>query len=157
MKNSINTPQKLYQQWVRFSNKSVKKISHHNFPISGSLKEILQNIHQHDMEEISNRLKTLDETIKGLSSHSNDDNERQVPRGGQNSNQLITIPENQIANLLSNLLTLQTTIQHSQTIPSEDIQPYLKRIEQSPLVRTDPDLQKVFFIKISPRNCFRFS
>lgn len=107
-----------------------------------------------NMKEISDRLKHLDETIKdlsksrGLSSHLNEDNERQVPRsqsGLHNTNQLITSPENQIANLISNLLTLQTTIEHSGRIPSEDIQPYLKRIEQSPLVRNDPDLQKVFF------------
>lgn len=132
------------------------------FSISGSLKEILQNIHHH---EIADRLKNLDETMKdlsksrGLSSHSNDDDERQVPRSqsrGQNSNQLITIPENQIANLLSNLLTLQTTIQHSGTIPSEDIQPYLKRIEQSPLVRTDPDLQKVFVLCLQSKKVFSF-
>ena len=137
--------------------------------ILDSLKETLEKLQDKDqrelssptMKETSDRSKTLDETTKGLSKSrslipSNEDDEknhtdnlRQVPRsqsGIQSSNQLTTTPtsDQQTANLLTNLLTLQTTIQNSDSIPSEDIQPYLKRIEQSPSVRTDPDLQKVF-------------
>jgi hypothetical protein len=55
----------------------------------------------------------------------------------------MSTPESQTASLFTNLLTLQTAIQNSDNVPYQDIQPYLKRIEQSPLVQNDPDLQKV--------------
>jgi hypothetical protein len=115
----------------------------------------------HAIKDINDRLKSLDETMKGLpdqlSSKSrrlghddeknNPDNLRQVPLSQsvvpQDSNNLMSTPESQTANLFTNLLTLQTAIQNSDNVPYQDIQPYLKRIEQSPLVQNDPDLQKV--------------
>jgi len=51
--------------------------------------------------------------------------------------------DGQTANLFTNLLTLQTAIQNSDHVSYQDIQQYLKRIEQSPLVQTDRDLQGV--------------
>jgi hypothetical protein len=104
-------------------------------------------------------LKNLDETMKGLpdqiSSKSkrlayddeknNTTNLRQVPfsQSTQDSNNLMATPDGQTANLLTNLLTLQTAIQNSDNVPHQDIQQYLKRIEQSQLVQTDRDLQGV--------------
>jgi len=110
----------------------------------------------HAIKDINDRLKNLDETMKGLpdqiSSKSrrfgqdddknNTTNLRQVP---QDSNNLMTTSENQTANLFTNLLTLQTAIQNSDNVPYQDIQPYLKRIEQSTLVQADSDLQRVCY------------
>ena len=59
------------------------------------------------------------------------------------SNEQISTVDGQTANLFSNLLVLQTTAQASDHLSAEHIEPYLKRIEQSPLVRNDRDLQRV--------------
>jgi len=112
------------------------------------------------IKDINNRLKSLDETMKGLpdqiSSKSkplvhddekmNIDNLRQVPFSQstqQHSSNLMATPDGQTANLFTNLLTLQTAIQNSNHVSYQDIQQYLKRIEQSSLVQTDRDLQGV--------------
>jgi prefoldin subunit 5 len=120
------------------------------------------NESSHAIKDINDRLKSLDETIKGLpdqiSSKSkrldhddektNMNNLRQVPLSQsirQDSNNSMATPDGQIANLFTNLLTLQTAIQNSDHISYQDIQQYLKRIEQSSLVQTDRDLQGVCY------------
>ncbi len=112
------------------------------------------------IKDINNRLKSLDETMKGLPDQilskskplvhddekMNTDNLRQVPFSQstqQQSNNLMATPDGQTANLFTNLLTLQTAIQNSNHVSYQDIQQYLKRIEQSSLVQTDRDLQGV--------------
>jgi hypothetical protein len=129
----------------------------------GSLKDAFDKFKQNEnnndtIKDINERLKNLDETIKRLSDQSrrldhddeknNTSNLRQVPLSQsvqpKDSNNLISTSENQTANLFTNLLTLQTAIRNSDNVPYQDIQPYLKRIEQSPLVQTDSDLQRVF-------------
>jgi hypothetical protein len=62
--------------------------------------------------------------------------------------------DGQTANLFANLLTLQTAIQNSDHVSYQDIQQYLKRIEQSPLVQTDRDLQGVCY-KLRHETIFR--
>jgi hypothetical protein len=62
--------------------------------------------------------------------------------------------DGQTANLFTNLLTLQTAIQNSDHVSCQDIQQYLKRIEQSPLVQTDRDLQGVCY-KVRHETSFR--
>ena len=59
------------------------------------------------------------------------------------SNEQISTVDGQTVNLFSNLLLLQTAAQTSDKISAEQVEPYLKRIEQSPLVRNDRDLQQV--------------
>jgi phage-related protein len=135
--------------------------------ILGSLKDALDKFKQnnepsHAIKDINDRLKNLDETMKGLPDqissksrrfgHDDDKNNatnlRQVPLSQsvpQDSNNLMTTSENQTANLFTNLLTLQTAIQNSDNVPYQDIQPYLKRIEQSTLVQADSDLQRVCY------------
>ncbi len=132
--------------------------------ILGSLKDAFEKFKQNEssqaIKDINDRLKNLDETLKELpdqlslkskrSVHDDDRmntaNPRQVPLSQsipQDSNNLMTISDGQTANLFTNLLTLQTAIQNSDHIPYQDIQQYLKRIEQSTLVQTDRDLQGV--------------
>jgi hypothetical protein len=130
--------------------------------LKDALEKLSTNDPSHAMKDLHNRLKNLDETMKGLpdqiSSKSkrptrdedtnNTTNLRQVPLSqstSQDINNLMASSDGQTANLFTNLLTLQTAIQNSNHIPSQDIQQYLKRIEQSPLVQTDPDLQAVCF------------
>lgn len=96
-------------------------------------------------DQISSKAKRLVHDDDGKT---NTDNLRQVPLSQstqQDSNNLMGSPDGQIANLFTNLLTLQTAIQNSDNLPSQDIQQYLKRIEQSPLVQTDRDLQGVSY------------
>jgi hypothetical protein len=114
----------------------------------------------HAIKDLHNRLKNLDETMKGLPDqisskskrpiHDDDKtNLRQVPLSQstqQDINNLMATSDGQTANLFTNLLTLQTAIQNSENIPSQDIQQYLKRIQQSPLVQSDPDLQGVCYL-----------
>ena len=114
------------------------------------------------IKDVHDRLKHLDETVKRLPeqittkskrSVSDDDkssaaNLRQVPLGSSQSHDpsnLSVLSDGQIANLMTNLLTLQTTIQNSENVPSSTIQQYLKRIEQSPSTQNDRDVQKVCF------------
>ena len=116
----------------------------------------------HAIKDLHNRLKNLDETMKGLpdqisskskrpthdDDRTNTANLRQVPLSQsipQDMNNLMTTSDGQTANLFTNLLTLQTAIQNSDNVPFQDIQQYLKRVEQSPLVQTDPDLQGVCY------------
>jgi len=145
-------------------------ISKYKKIVLGSLKDALDKLKQnennnessHAIKDINERLKNLDETMKGLPDQislkskrldhheekNNIDNPRQVPLSQstrQDSNNLMTIPDGQIANLFTNLLTLQTAIQNSDHISYQDIQQYLKRIEQSPFVQTDRDLQGVCY------------
>ena len=73
-------------------------------------------------------------------------NLRQAPLDSLQSHDpsnLSALSDGQTANLMTNLLTLQTTIQNSENIPSSTIQQYLKRIEQSPSTQNDRDVQKV--------------
>lgn len=129
-----------------------------------TLKDALDKLHHNDpshaIKDIHNRLKNLDETMKGLpdqiSSKSkrplideeknSTANLRQVPLS-QSTSQNPTYPmgtsDGQSANLFTNLLTLQTALQNSDQLPRQDIQQYLKRIEQSPTVQADSDLQDV--------------
>jgi hypothetical protein len=141
--------------------------------LKDAFEKFKQNESSQAIKDINDRLKNLDETLKELpdqlslkskhSVHDDDDrmntaNPRQVPLSQsipQDSNNLMTISDGQTANLFTNLLTLQTAIQNSDHIPYQDIQQYLKRIEQSTLVQTDRDLQgvnqlfeKIFHISI---------
>jgi hypothetical protein len=131
------------------------------------LKDALDKLKLNDnpsqaIKDINDRLKSLDETMKELpdqisskskrSAHDDDDrtnNLRQVPlrqsTPPQVSNNLMGTSDDQKANLFTNLLTLQTAIQSSDKAPYQDIQQYLKRVEQSPLVQTDRDLQGVCY------------
>ncbi|CAF3532893.1 unnamed protein product [Rotaria sp. Silwood1] len=112
------------------------------------------------IKNINDRLKNLDETIKGLPDQillkskrstyddekTNTTNLRQVPLRQseiQNSNNLITSSDGQIANLFTNLLTLQAAIQCSDKFSCQHIPQYFKRIEQTSLVQHDHDLQEL--------------
>ncbi|CAF0712063.1 unnamed protein product [Adineta steineri] len=117
----------------------------------------------HLIQDMNDRLKVVDETLKRLpdqisskskrSLHVDDNDEktnttnlRQVPLNqsiSQDSNKLISISDGQTANLFTNLLTLQTAIQNSDNVSCQDIQQYLKRIEQFSFVKNDHDLQKL--------------
>ncbi|CAF0993185.1 unnamed protein product [Adineta ricciae] len=126
-----------------------------NLPAMGDIPKRLDLI-----KDVHDRLKNLDETIKRLPeqittkskrSMPDDDkssaaNLRQVPLGSSQSydpNNLSVLSDGQTANLMANLLTLQTTIQNSENVPSSTIQQYLKRIEQSPSTQNDRDVQKL--------------
>ncbi|UJR29195.1 hypothetical protein I4U23_010409 [Adineta vaga] len=155
----INTLKKLDEQFDK--QQQTDKLLHdiaqqlihlnHNLPAMGDIPKQL-NIHD--------RLKHLDETMKQLPdqlttkskrSFADDDkmnasNLRQVPLAQSvphDSNNLTTLSDGQTANLMTNLLTLQTTIENSEHPPCQTIQQYLKRIEQSLAIQNDRDLQKL--------------
>ena len=109
------------------------------------INERLKHLHEtlEDLpEQISAKLKrpTDDERTRSTS------NLRQVPLSqpaSQDSNHPSNTTDGDKVNLMANLLTLQTAVQNSRQVPLTDMQQYLKRLEQSPLVRNDRDLQGV--------------
>lgn len=112
------------------------------------------------IQSINDRLKHLDDLMKDLSEKMlskstrqlyNDEtakvvNLRQVQlgqTGTQDATHLMTLSHGQIINLFTNLLTFQTASRCSKELSCENIEKYLKRIEQSSLVQADQDLQEV--------------
>lgn len=116
---------------------------------------------QQTNKSINDRLKHLHDTIEDLPEQissklkrsTKDDerstnNLRQVPLSqpvSQDSNHSTGTNDGEKANLMTNLLTLQTALQNSKQVPMSDMQQYLKRLEQSAIVRNDRDLQEVEF------------
>ncbi|CAF4275921.1 unnamed protein product, partial [Rotaria sp. Silwood2] len=173
----INTFKKLDDQFIKQqqTNKLLNDIHNqlthfnNNLPMMNSLKISLDKLNENDnnndssnaIKNLNDRLKILDETIKGLPDQiltksskrsiyddekTNTANLRQVPLSqsvAQYSNNLITSSDGQIANLFTNLLTLQTAIQCSEKFSCQHIPQYFKRIEQSSLVQNDRDLQEL--------------
>lgn len=99
-------------------------------------------------DQIASKNKRLDDDDDN-DGKMNTTNLRQNPLSQSNQkdkNHSMNPTEDQIANLFTNLLTLQTAIQNSDSIPSQDIQQYLNRIEQAPLVQIDQGLQEVSYL-----------
>lgn len=102
----------------------------------GSLKDVLDENNPNKDSSRENNDTNLDEIIKRSPDevHSN---------RRPNSNKSMSNDDDHIAHLLTNLLNLQTTMQNAEHPPVEDIQQYLQRIERSPIVQNDQDLQTV--------------